>query len=307
MLITFAAAALALCACAGAALAGELVKNGSFETGTFSGGWVDGAGQLASGQTNPAWADHMVVLDLPFSGSYSALIGFKYAQIRGNRFGFIYQDVAIPANISRADLFFKFRQQGWDGNFYDPFRMQIRTTNNAVLATVIDYSFAEASHLFKDSGWLDDNNAVPVGYSMTSFTGQTVRLYFYQENSFNNNYETWAYVDDVSLVFKRWVDLAVDGDGDDLFGMAGTGAGGSSLRSAKQGETVSYTVDIENEGLDSDSYRLTAIPPAGWSTRRSSTRSRGISRIATTASVSARTSCRRTSSPISSSTRTASA
>jgi len=97
----------------------------------------------------------MVVLDLPFAGNYSALIGFKYAQMRGNRYGYIYQDVSIPTNISRATLFFKFRQQGYDGLNYDPFRMQILSTSNAVLATVVDYSFAEANHLFKDSGWLD--------------------------------------------------------------------------------------------------------------------------------------------------------
>lgn len=246
------------------ARAGELVRNGGFETGNFSGGWVDGAGQLSSGQTNPAWADHAVVLDLPASGNYSALIGFKYAAIRGNRFGFIYQDVAIPANISRADLFFAFRQQGWDGNFYDPFRMQIRSTANAVLATVIDYSFAEANHLFKDSGWIADNGALPVGYPMTAYAGRTVRLYFYQENSFNNYYETWAYVDDVSLVFRRWVDLAVDGDGDDLFGDAGTGAGGASVRSGERGDVLSYALDIENEGPDADAYRLAATPPPGW-------------------------------------------
>ena len=264
-----AAALAALCALAAIASAparaGELVRNGGFETGSFSGGWVDGAGQLSSGQTNPAWADHLVALDLPASGDYSALIGFKYAQIRGNRFGFIYQDVAIPTNISRADLFFVFRQQGWDGNFYDPFRMQIRNTSNAVLATVIDYSFAEANHLFKDSGWIADNGAIPVGYSMTSYAGQTVRLYFYQENSFNNFYETWAYVDDVSLMFRRWVDLAIDGDGNDVFGAAGTGAGGSSVRSGERGDVISYVIDIENEGPDADAYRLSATPPAGWS------------------------------------------
>jgi uncharacterized repeat protein (TIGR01451 family) len=259
-----AAAAVVVCP-AGDLRAGELVKNGGFETGSFSGGWVDGAGQLQSGQTDPRWADHMVVLDLPFAGNYSALIGFKYAQIRGNRFGYIYQDVAIPTNISRATLFFKFRQQGYDGLNYDPFRMQIRNTANAVLATVVEYSFAESNHLFKDSGWLDDDGVAPVGYSMTSYAGQTVQLYFYQENSFNNFYETWAYVDDVSLVYKRWVDLAVDGDGDDVFGALGSGAGGYSVKSAEQGETVSYIADIENEGLDSDSYHITATPPSGWS------------------------------------------
>jgi len=249
---------------AAAANAGELVANGGFETGSFAGGWVDGAGQIQSGTGDPRWADHAVLLDLPRGGNYSALIGFKYAPVRGNRFGFIYQDVAIPANISSAALFFSFRQQGYDGSFYDPFRMQIRSTSGAVLATVVDYSFGEANHLFKDSGWLDDDGAAPVGYAMTAYAGQTVRLYFYQENSFNNFYETWTYIDDVSLVYRRWVDLAVDGDGDDRFGAPGTGEGGYAVRSAEAGRTVVYLIDIENEGPDADSYRLTAVVPAGW-------------------------------------------
>ena len=247
-----------------AARAGELVQNGGFETGSFSGGWVDGAGQIQSGQTDPRWADHRVVLDLPRGGSWSALIGFKYAPVRGNRYGFVYQDVAIPSNISSATLFFAFRQQGYDGLNYDPFRMQIRNTSNAVLATVVEYSFAEANHLFKDSGWIDDDGAAPAGYAMTGYAGQTVRLYFYQENSFNNFYETWTYIDDVSLVYRRWVDLAVDGDGDDLFGGLGTGEGGCAARSAEAGLTLRYSLDIENEGPGADTYRLAAAPPPGW-------------------------------------------
>ncbi len=249
---------------AAAANAGELVANGGFETGSFAGGWVDGAGQIASGATDPRWADHRVVLDLPRSGAWSALIGFKYAPVRGNRFGYVYQDVAIPANVSSATLFFSFRQQGYDGLGYDPFRMQIRSTSNAVLATVVDYSFGEANHLFKDSGWLDDDGAAPAGYSMAAYAGQTVRLYFYQENSFNNFYETWTYIDDVSLVYRRWVDLAVDGDGDDRFGALGTGEGGYAVRSAFAGDTIVYLLDVENEGPVDDEYLLSAGIPAGW-------------------------------------------
>lgn len=244
--------------------AGELVVNGGFETGSFSGGWVHGAGQIQSGQINPAWADHRVVLDLPQSGAWSALIGFKYTPVRGNRFGFFYQDVAIPANISSATLRFAFRQQGYDGLGYDPFRMQIRNASNAILAAVVDYSFGEANHLFKDSGWIEDDGAAPIGYSMTAYAGRTVRLYFYQENSFNNFYETWTYVDDVSLIYRKWVDLAVDGDGDDRFGAVGTGEGGYAVRSAFAGDTIVYLLDVENEGPADDVYRLNAAAPGGW-------------------------------------------
>ncbi len=245
--------------------AGELVQNGGFETGSFSGGWVHGAGSIVGGSTDQSFADHIVVLDLPRSGDYSALIGFKYAQPRANYYGYIYQDVAIPTNFSQATLYFAFRQQGYDGSNRDPFRMQIRNTANAVLATVISYSFSEANNLFKDSGWLDDNAAAPVGYDMSAYAGQTVRLYFLQENSVNNSYETWSYVDNVSLVYRRWVDLAVDGDGDDLFGAAGTGSGGYSVRSGEAGDTIAYFLDVENEGPAADTYRLSATPPAGWS------------------------------------------
>jgi uncharacterized repeat protein (TIGR01451 family) len=242
--------------------AGELVQNGGFETGSFT-GWIHGAGNT-SGNTNPSWADHLVALDCPFGGSYSALLGFKYTNPRANRFGYMYQDVAIPSNISRATLFFKFRQQGYDGLQYDPFRMQIRNTSNTILATVITYAFTEWDDQFKDSGWLDDDNAAPVGYDMTGYAGSTVRLYFRQDNLGDNLYETWAFVDDVSVVYWKFVDLAVDGNGDDLFGNAGTGAGGTSIRSCEQGRTAAYLLDIENEGLDADSYTLTMTPPAGW-------------------------------------------
>lgn len=246
------------------ATAGELIQNGGFEAGDFGSAWVHGAGNLF-GLYNPAWADHVVVLDLPYSGSYSALLGFKYTAQRRNRFGFMYQDVAIPSNVSSATLYFKFRQQGYDGLQYDPFYAEIRDLSNNVLATVVQYAFTEWNDQFKDSGWIDDDGVGPVGYDMSAFAGQTVRIYFRQMNTFDNLYETWVFVDDVSLVFTKFVDLAVDGDGDDLFGDPGTGAGGSSLKSSEAGQMVSYQLDIENEGPDSDSYDLSVSFPAGWS------------------------------------------
>jgi len=252
-----------LTALANGALAGELVVNGGFETGSFT-GWTHGAGRLPN-TNNSTYADHAVLLDLPFSGNYSALLGFKYTVQARNRYGYMYQDVAIPTNISQATLRFKFRVQGYDGLDYDPFIMELRNpSNNSVYATVVDYSFSEWNYLFKDSWWLDDDNATPVGYSVTSYAGRTVRLYFNLQNLIDDLYETWVFVDDVSLVYKKFVDLAVDGNGDDLFGATGSGAGGSSIRSGEPAATVTYLLDIENEGLDSDSYNLSVSPPAGW-------------------------------------------
>ncbi|UCF04555.1 MAG: hypothetical protein JSV33_11555 [bacterium] len=242
--------------------AGELVQDGGFEIGDFHPAWVHGAMNL-SGQSQADWADHAVVLDLPFTGNYSALLGFKYTQPQQRRFAFMYHDITIPTNVSAATLYFKFRHQGYDGP-NDPFIVEIRDLSDNTLATVVDYAFSERSQQFKDSGWIEDDGAGPAGYDMAAYAGQTVRIYFRQMNLADNFYETWTFVDDVSFVYKKYVDLILDGDGDDRFGDLGSGAGGSSTESAEAGETVTYLLDIENEGLDDDSYRLTVSPPPGW-------------------------------------------
>ncbi len=247
---------------AGRIAAGELIDGGSFESGDFTAAWVHGAAR--GNQTNPSWADHEVVLDLSYAGDYSALIGFKYTQQRRNRYGFFYQDISIPADISSATLYFFFRQQGYDGANYDPFRVTIRNRWNTTLATVVDYSFSEWNNQFKDSGWIEDDGVGPAGYDLSPWAGQTIRIHFMQENTTDDLYETWAFVDDVSVIFKKYVDLAADGNGYDIFGDPGTGGGGTSTRSGKAGETVSYQLDIENEGLDTDSYTISVSPPSGW-------------------------------------------
>ncbi len=247
----------------GRAVSGEIVVNGTFETGSFGSSWVH-SGANSTGGTNPSWADHLVVIDLPYNGNYSALLGFKYTAQRANRNGFMYQTVTIPADVSSARLFFRFRQQGYDGVNYDPFIVTVRNTSNTVLATLVNYSFSEWNDQFKDSGWIANDGGSPNGIDMTPWAGRTVRIHFRQENTYDNLYETWTFVDDVSLVYTKFVDLTVDGNGEDLFGNPGTGAGGYSAQSGEEGETVSYLVDVENESYGVDSYTLSVSPPAGW-------------------------------------------
>ena len=254
---------LAILLAAAAVCGGELIEGGDFETGGFGAAWVHGAGSI-SGPLNPDWADHMVVLDLPHGGNYSALLGFKYTHLQQKRYAFMYQDVLIPAAISSATLHFAFRQQGYDGLSNDPFTVEVRDLADNTLATVVSFAFPERDFQFKDSGWIDDDGVGPAGFDMTPFAGQTVRLYFRQQNGNDNTYETWVFVDDVSLVFKRFVDLIVDGEGNDLFGDPGTGDGGTAVRSGEAGETILYRLDVENEGPDDDAYTITAAPPVGW-------------------------------------------
>jgi uncharacterized repeat protein (TIGR01451 family) len=253
--------AIVLFACAGAAQAGELVVNGGFETGSFGTAWVHGA--YRGSTTTSTIADHAVVPDLPYAGNYSALLGFKYATQTTGAHGWMYQQVAIPSGVSSAVLNFKLRMQGYDSDYYDPFTAQIRNTSNTVLRTVLSYAFSEYNNIYKDSGWLSDDNVLPVSHDVSAFAGQTVRLYFDQANLYDALYETWTYVDDVSLVYRMWADLAVDGNGNDVFGALGSGNGGQSSRSAVAGDTLTYDLVIENESNATDTYGLTASLPAG--------------------------------------------
>ncbi len=242
--------------------AGELVVNGGFETGAFGASWINGARINNTNNTNAA--DHIVTLDLPYTGNYSALLGFKYVTQQTSTYGWMYQDVTLPAGISRATLNFKWRMQGYDSDNYDPFYMDIRTTANVQRERVLFYAFSEYNDIYKDSGWLSDNNVVPVGHDVTTYAGQTIRLYFEQANLLDALYETWTYIDDVSLVYRMWVDLAADGNGDDVFGALNSGNGGTSVQSGTAGTALSYDVRVENEGTAADTYRLTSVVPVGW-------------------------------------------
>lgn len=256
LLAVFLFAVLAL-----SAQAGEVVVNGGFETGDFT-AWVHGA--YRGGNNDPNLADHSVEPDLPYKGSYSALLGFKYTPQTTDARGYMYQTVMIPPNVSSAVLNFKIRMQGYDSDFYDPFYADIRSTGNGLLRRVLSYAFSEWNNIYKDSGWLDDDNVLPISHDVGAFAGQTVRLYFEQTNRLDALYETWTYVDDVSLVYRMWADLAVDGDGDDVFGGFGSGNGGESMRSALASEAIYYDLRLENESTVSDSYQLTATLPSGW-------------------------------------------
>jgi uncharacterized repeat protein (TIGR01451 family) len=255
---TAALLAVLLLAAAGSADSGETVIEGGFESGAFGPGWVHGAARL-NGTENPSFADNDVVLDMPYSGVWSALLGYKYTTVAKDRYGYMYQEVTIPADASSAVFAFRYRQQGFDGRGYDPFVAAVRDPAGNVLATIVDVAFDDQSSHYKDSGWVD------VTYDMSAFAGQTVRLDFRQHNLQDNRFETWVFVDDVSCIYRKHVDLAVNGNGDDVFGAPGTGSGGISVSSGVAGGTVTYLLYIENEGFDIDSYTVSASPPAGWS------------------------------------------
>ncbi|HER43547.1 MAG TPA: DUF11 domain-containing protein, partial [Candidatus Eisenbacteria bacterium] len=59
------------------------------------------------------------------------------------------------------------------------------------------------------------------------------------------------------------IDLWIDGGGDDVYGLIGTGLGGFSVREAGPGETIFFTITLENES-GTDLFDLSWAAPPGW-------------------------------------------
>jgi len=242
---------------AGAAQAGEAIVNGGFETGMFGTEWVAGS----SRGTGP----HSTTTDLlVYGGQYGALLGINFPKQGNNITAWLYQEVVLPAGVSSARIWFYSRVQALDRPPYDPFSVQLRDPGDNVLTTLFTFEHTERNAGFKDSGWMEDNEVPPDGIDVSAWAGQAVRVYFAQPNRQDNHFEQWVYIDEVSLIYRMWVDLAANGDGDDVFGAIGTGAGGTGGRSGVAGDTLFYTLDVENEGTVADSYALAATMPAGW-------------------------------------------
>lgn len=60
------------------------------------------------------------------------------------------------------------------------------------------------------------------------------------------------------------VDALIDGDGDEVFGTTGSGAGGSSMQNNITGQQMDFTIELQNQSAEADSYivQWPAIP--GW-------------------------------------------
>ena len=163
---------------------GEILRNGGFETGDFT-GWSTtnggyGAWVINDGTFNP---DGPEETNAPASGGYNALV----AQIGGGTH-LLYQDVRIPAEALGATLSWSHRIRN-HASYFAPnqvFRVEVRNPQNAVL----DVAFTTQLGDPLLSEWTTHQ------FSLDRFRGETMRLAFYQEDStgyFN------TYLDDVSV------------------------------------------------------------------------------------------------------------
>jgi hypothetical protein len=184
----------------------DLVVNGSFETGNFT-GWTRGQiyGCDFPQYAGPSGPYEAVVTGNATDGNWSARIG-KWTQVyTGGLHGppmpgeepcgynYIYQDIEVPQG--NPTLTFSYNVQEYDTAVWSWFDMFIKnpTTGNN-LATVINRAGKPGYNygVYWNGGWQN------VTYDLTPWAGQTIRLWFgVRQDGWGDQIATW--VDEVSI------------------------------------------------------------------------------------------------------------
>jgi hypothetical protein len=159
----------------------NLIQNGGFETGGFT-GWTTGSGG-AQGPVAPK-----VTTANANSGSYSALLGQTDApEVNGN--SHIYQEIIIPITANQVTLSFFYWPATNDTGQLAYQLVQIQSNLGVPLATVLQVAS-------------NDNSWKRVTYDLTSFKGQSIRVYFAVHGNRLQNPASdyiYMYLDDVTV------------------------------------------------------------------------------------------------------------
>ena len=175
---------------------GEVIVNGGFETGDFT-GWIKedfdyGSFVINDGKLDPDGPDFPLP---PNSGKFNAV-----TVQTGGGVHLLYQDVLIPEDAQAAVLTWADRIRN-HGSQFDPssqvFRVEIRDPANNILD--VAYSTQPGDPL--TNGWVRRE------YNLSSYRGQTIRVAFFQEDHlgyFN------VHVDDVSVRLGSTTNVTFD-------------------------------------------------------------------------------------------------
>jgi hypothetical protein len=159
----------------------ELITNGSFETGDFSGWKASTVSTGGTGTPYEPWTvsppgfggfdAYQILHTSPQHGTYDAWNSFDGGGPMEFR---MYQDISIPSGVS-INLSWRDRAQ-WNyccGQTQPrTYQVQLRDpATNAVLTTLYSFSTGVVSN-YHETGWLTHN------HDISAFAGRTVRIYF---------------------------------------------------------------------------------------------------------------------------------
>jgi hypothetical protein len=153
----------------------QLIQNGGFETGNFT-NWTLGGVALPTIATVQKHA-----------GTYSALVGASSGS-EPNGDDNMYQTITIPSTATKVTLTFWYWPSTTDTITYDWQEAQVQNSSGALLAQILKVCS-------NTQAWTQ------VTYDLTSYKGQTIRIYF---NDHQDGYGdlTYMYVDDVSVTVQ---------------------------------------------------------------------------------------------------------
>ena len=150
----------------------QLIQNGGFESGTLA-SWTPG------GVVSPT-----ISTVQKHAGSFSALAGASSGS-EPNGDDFLYQTITIPSTATKATLTFWYWPSTTDTITYDWQEAQVQNTSGTMLAQIM--KVCSNAH-----AWTQ------VTYDLTSYKGQTVRIYFNDhQDGFGDL--TYMYLDDISV------------------------------------------------------------------------------------------------------------
>jgi hypothetical protein len=153
----------------------QLIQNGGFETGTLA-NWTAGGVYLPFTTTVQKHA-----------GTYSAQLGASSGS-EPNGDSSLYQTIAIPSTATKATLTFYYWPSTTDTITYDWQETQVQNTSGTTLAQIMKVASNTQTWTL-------------VTYDLTSYKGQTIRVYFNDhQDGFGDL--TYMYLDDVSVTVQ---------------------------------------------------------------------------------------------------------
>ncbi len=211
----------------------ESVRNGRFDTGTFSDWEASGSLYMA-----------VIPYETPAGSSFVARLGTEdYGPSLDKPGGVpvghatIAQTIQVPPlnQVPDLTLAFRYRVLSWDvmySPYYQRDQDRFEVWANDAAGRPLEMLLAAGNptdRYGKDLGAPYDTGWQQALIDLTPFAGQTIQLTFANHNRYDNLYNTWSYVDDIRLQgwpysYRSYLSLAMGGGADEAAVMS-TSAG----------------------------------------------------------------------------------